>query len=77
MKFSYLRATAWCVLAFSAIAFLPACEQSSHRSTRMRTYNDDPDAGSSENRESGSKRSESDELDGEYKMQGEGEMSGG
>lgn len=67
MKSSLVRRMAWCGLLVTGFVFLPACEQSTHRSTRVRTYNDEPEE----------KRSESDELDGEYKMQSEGEMSGG
>ncbi len=49
------------------MGFLPACETSSHKSVKTYEYNDDPPP---------EKRSESKELDSDWKMESEGEMTG-
>lgn len=49
-----------------AVTLLMGCESSSHKSVRTYEYNDEPQQ----------KRSESNKLDSEYKMQSEGEMKG-
>lgn len=48
------------------LCFALGCESSSHKTVRTYEYNDAPEK----------KRSESDELDSEYKMESEGEMKG-
>jgi len=52
-----------CILGL--VVMVAGCATSSHRSTTVREYNDEPQP---------EKRSESDELDSDWKMQGEGEM---
>ena len=53
------------VACFATVLAL-GCAKSSHKTVRTYEYNDEPPQ----------KRSESDELDSEYKMQSEGEMKG-
>ena len=59
-RFFRLGLAAFCL---AGLAF--GCETSSHKTVRTYEYSDEPT----------SKRSESQELDSEYKMQSEGEMT--
>ncbi|MHC5110387.1 MAG: hypothetical protein ACYTHJ_10970 [Planctomycetota bacterium] len=65
---AYIRFFSLSLCAMFTLGLVIACEssESSHKVTRTRTYDDEPEQ----------KRSESDELDGEYKMQSEGDMTG-
>lgn len=58
----------FCKLGLAAVCvagLAVGCETSSHKSVRTYEYNDQPPP---------EKRSQSDELDSEYKMQSEGQM---
>ena len=61
-----MRAFALGLVSCVAFGFSVACETSTHTTTRTYEYNDEPVQ----------KRSESNKLDSDYKMQSEGEMTG-